>query len=639
MNDTSKIIAIIVAVFFIGYFLEEAIDATYSHNDELKGLIEHNIELLSELASVFASFSIFAISWHAYGKSRDNHSLFLGATFLVVGILSLFHLLSYPFMPDFITPNSSHKSDVFLVESRLILSICFLVSAYIYTETLPKVINRSVLLASAIVVSAISMVLGLFYHTSIFAAYDPDTGYTSSVIYLFYITAILYASYLYAKRLKETGQKNLHLLIYGFIIIISSILVYFSYELSGHFLIITGFYFVYLALYKSSVELPYEKLAIAEEKLRHAAEEKYKNLFDNANDAIVIFDLEDNITAWNRGAANIFGWTAQEAIGKKLVQLIQPSNLLGLDKIVNEVLTDRAVSGVDISVPRKNGTMVDVSLTISPIKGTNQNIISLSGIFRDNTERKKVDEIRLENERLVLANKAKSEFLTVMSHELRTPLNSVIGFSEILKQKTAGELNAKQEHFVDNVIRSGKNLLTLINDILDITRIESGKMDFVIEDIPVSDLINEALDSIKAKAAKQNIVLKKEFDPQLEFIKADRRKINQILFNLLSNAVKFSKKEDGTVTITTKKEGDMARFSVSDTGIGIKEEDMGRLFKDFEQLDSGISRSYGGTGLGLAITKKLVELHGGEVTVESRYGVGSTFTFALPIPAKKQEGT
>lgn len=761
MNDAFKIIAIIVSFFFIGYFTEEAIDAAYSQNDKIKDMVEHYIEVLSELVSIFISFSIFTISWNAYGKNRDNHSIFLGATFLVVGILSLFHLLSYPFMPDFITPNSSHKSAFFLIDSRLILTICFLGSAYIYKETLPGLINRSILLASAIVVSAISLVLGLFYHTSLFPAYDPDAGYTGYGISLFYIAAILYASYLYAKRLRETGQENLRLLIYGSIIIIFSIFVYFSYEISGHFLIITGFYFIYLALYKSSVELPYEKLAIAEEKLRHTAEEKYRNLFDNANDAIVTIDLEENITSWNKTAEKTFGWDAEEIIGKKFSKLIVPQNILAKkDMIVHDAISGRVISGIDVKCPRKDGGMVDVNLTVSPIRDINHDVIGLSGIMRDITERKNAEEtlaeseekfrnlfdnatdgimladietkkqymanknickmlgyspeeilnlsvmdlhpekdlpwiielfekqargesslienlpvkrkdgtvfyadintsplniggklynmgifrditdrrrneeMRRENERLALANKAKSEFLAVMGHELRTPLNSVIGFSEILKQKTVGELNERQEHFVDNVLVSGKHLLHLINDILDITGVESGKIDFVREDIPVVEVINETLDSIKEKATKQNIVLKKEFDPQLTSVRADRRRFKQIFFNLLSNAVKFSKKEGGTVTVTTKKEGDMARFSVSDTGIGIKKEDMGRLFKEFEQLDSGISRSYGGTGLGLAISKKLVELHGGKIMVESKYGEGSNFTFLLPLVTKK----
>ena len=244
---------------------------------------------------------------------------------------------------------------------------------------------------------------------------------------------------------------------------------------------------------------------------------------------------------------------------------------------------------------------------------------------------KEAQEVQLENERLVSAGKAKSEFLANMSHELRTPLNSIIGFSQLLKEKTFGGLNEKQEHQVDNVIVSGKFLLNLINDILDLSRIEAGKMDLIFEKIPVSETINEILILMNEKAAKNKIKIKKEFDPQLEFIEADKQRFKQILFNLLSNAAKFSKPEGGTITITAVKEGNRAIFSVSDTGIGIREEDLGKLFNKFEQLDSGLTKHYGGSGLGLAISKKLVRLQGGDIWIESNFGEGTKVFFTIPI--------
>jgi two-component system cell cycle sensor histidine kinase PleC len=254
--------------------------------------------------------------------------------------------------------------------------------------------------------------------------------------------------------------------------------------------------------------------------------------------------------------------------------------------------------------------------------------------IEDVTERKKLEELRLENERLISVNKARSEFLTIMSHELRTPLTSVIGYSIILEGKSQGELNKKQMLFVENILKSSKHLLGLINNILDMAKIETGKLEMVIEEISVPDTINEILKLIKENAAGSNIILKKKFDPELKSIMADRRALKQILFNLLSNAIKFSKENGGFVNVSAKREGDNVKISVSDTGIGIKEEDIPRLFQEFEQLDSGTSRKYAGTGLGLAITKQLVELHGGKIWVESRYGEGSNFTFLLPMTGK-----
>ncbi|NJD78939.1 MAG: ATPase, partial [Candidatus Methanoperedens sp.] len=264
------------------------------------------------------------------------------------------------------------------------------------------------------------------------------------------------------------------------------------------------------------------------------------------------------------------------------------------------------------------------------------NVVQVIEYSLDITERKEAEKIRLENLRLDLASRTKSEFLANMSHELRTPLNAIIGFCELIKQKVHGGLTEKQERYVDNVLTSGKFLLSLINDILDLSKVEAGKIELAIEKISLPSVINETMNLIKEKASKHNIDLKKEFDPMLDTIEADQQRLKQILFNLLSNAVKFSKEEGGTVTITTKKERDMAKISISDTGIGIREDDITKLFTEFEQLDSGISKKYGGTGLGLAITKKLVELHGGKIMVESKAGEGTTFTFSLPLQEKSK---
>jgi hypothetical protein len=209
-----KLLIIVASVFLIGYILEEAMDQSGLNNP---ALVEHPLEILSELFSAFVAFSIFAITWHAYSKSRDNHSLLLGSSFAVVGLLILFHTLSYPFMPDFITPNSSHKAAIILMGSRLILAISLVAGAYTYKDTFPKLINKRVLLSSIIALSAVSLAILLFYHDSMFANLDTGTGYSSLMILFISINTaiILYAIYLYDKRIKETGQKNLIFLIYA----------------------------------------------------------------------------------------------------------------------------------------------------------------------------------------------------------------------------------------------------------------------------------------------------------------------------------------------------------------------------------------------------------------------------------------
>lgn len=246
-------------------------------------------------------------------------------------------------------------------------------------------------------------------------------------------------------------------------------------------------------------------------------------------------------------------------------------------------------------------------------------------------ELKKAEELRLEKERIEYARMVKNEFIANLSHEMRTHLNSIIGFSELLK--TAG-LNEKQQRYVGNILKSGSLQLSIIRDLLDLSKVETGKMELSLERINVPDAIEETLAPLKEMAEKQTVTLKKELDPALEFMEADRYIFKQVMYNLLSNAIKFGKEEGGFVTITTRKEGDTASFSVKDAGIGIREKDLGRVFDQFPHIDTEVSKRSEGTGLGLALSKQLVELHGGKIRAESRFGEGSTFTFLLPLKAE-----
>lgn len=623
-----NLLAIIAPVFLIGYFLESF--------KNVSSILGYYFEITTELLSIVLSFFIFVITWNSYSRSKDNHSLFLGAGFFSIGLLGLYHMLSYPFMPAFLTPNSIEKSAIFRNEAISILAVLFFVSAYVHKNTLTWLINKYVLFLSTIVFSFFSLIIVLFYQEHLFEMIN-HVGISFSIFIQLVTAAIfVYTGYLYTGRLRETEQNNIICLIYGFVIIVISNIVYLFYGYAGNLLTAAGFYFVYLALYKSSIEEPFEKQAEAEAKLRSAAEERYRNLVDNADDAIITTYLDGRVISWNPAAEKIFGWTAQEATGNKVSQLLVPIKMrIENEHIIHNTLLGRAVSGIETVYIDRVGTEIDVSLTYSPLYNANHIIIGLSCIIRDITERKMAEELRNENLRLGHALKAKSEFLTNMSHDLGTPLNAILGFSQILKQKIPGELNKKQEKYVENIHTSGLRMLDIINDILDLGKAETGKIDMAIEKISVPATVDETISLLKEKMAKHNAVIKKELDPELEFIEADKQRLKQILFNLLSNAVKFSKPEGGTVTVSTKKLGEVAKISVSDTGIGIKEEDMGKLFEPFEQLDLGISGKYGSTGLGLVITKKLVELHGGKIMVKSKYGEGSTFTFLLPIAAKK----
>lgn len=240
-------------------------------------------------------------------------------------------------------------------------------------------------------------------------------------------------------------------------------------------------------------------------------------------------------------------------------------------------------------------------------------------------------ELAESNKRLEEVSLSKSDFLANMSHELRTPLNAVIGFSEVLQDQMFGPINDKQQEYVNNILTSGKHLLSLINDILDLSKVESGKMNLEISNFSLRETVDASMIMLREKAMKGGIELIMELTSQVDVrIEADQRKLKQILFNLLSNAVKFTPK-DGTVVVSAVKDGDFIEITVADTGVGVKEEDIPKLFHAFTQLESVYTKEFEGTGLGLALTRQLVELHGGKIWVNSMYGIGSRFSFTIPL--------
>ncbi|MFZ3089642.1 MAG: HAMP domain-containing sensor histidine kinase [Nitrospirota bacterium] len=229
------------------------------------------------------------------------------------------------------------------------------------------------------------------------------------------------------------------------------------------------------------------------------------------------------------------------------------------------------------------------------------------------------------------ASRAKTEFLANVSHELRTPLNSIIGFSDLLRERSFGELNKKQEGFVNHIHSSGEQLLNLINGILDLSRIESGRVALRLDKIELANTIKDILQMFKERAISNNIEITIEIEKEIKDIEADEQKIKQVLSCLLSNAIKFTP-AGGSIHIRAQApQADFVEVSVEDTGIGIKSEDIPKLFKPFSQLESVYTKTTKGTGLGLAFAKKLVELHGGRIWVESEYGKGSKFIFTIPV--------
>ena len=240
------------------------------------------------------------------------------------------------------------------------------------------------------------------------------------------------------------------------------------------------------------------------------------------------------------------------------------------------------------------------------------------------------NEIQDKSRQLEAANRHKDEFLASMSHELRTPLNAVIGFSEVLLERMFGDINDKQEEYLNDILASGRHLLSLINDILDLAKIEAGRMELDLEDFEVAQAIDNAVVLVRERASRKGLALETTLAPGLGSVRADQRKIKQVLLNLLSNAVKFTP-EGGRIEVGAERLDGVVEVWVRDTGIGIAADDQEAVFEEFRQVGTDYAKKHEGTGLGLTLSRKFVELHGGHIAVKSRVGEGSTFTFTLPV--------
>ena len=393
---------------------------------------------------------------------------------------------------------------------------------------------------------------------------------------------------------------------------------------------------------------------MAERKLAEAASAQLVAIVNSSDDAIVGKDLNGIVSSWNYGAEKVFGYAAEEMIGQSITRLI-PADRQGEEvHVLSRIRRGESVEHFETVRVAKDGRQIDISLTVSPIRDASGRVTGASKVARDITERKRAEreilqlnaqlenrvlkrtaELAVAKDRAEAADRLKSEFLAHMSHELRTPLNGIIGFSEFLIDGKPGPLNPKQLEYMSDVLTSGRDLLALINDVLDLAKVEAGKMELHPEVFSFRGAVTEICSIIGAMANEKEVVIERELDVQPDEVWLDKQKFKQVLYNLLSNAVKFTH-NNGRVSITaTMEERSRLRLQVCDTGVGIKAEDLPKMFLEFRQLDSGLTRRHQGTGLGLALTKKIVEFQDGTISVESTPGKGSTFTVILPLKGRE----
>lgn len=401
-------------------------------------------------------------------------------------------------------------------------------------------------------------------------------------------------------------------------------------------------------------------------------------IFNSANFSSIATDANGVIQIFNVGAERMLGYLAEDVLNKitpadisDQQELIARAETLSLELGTPitpgfEALVFKASRGIEdiyeLTYIRRDGSRFPAIVSVTALRDALGAIIGYLLIGTDNTARKQVEAeqrkldqlLQKKNIELEHANRMKSEFLATMSHELRTPLNAIIGFSEALKDGLMGPISATQQEYIGDIFTSGQHLLSLINDILDLSKVEAGMMDLELEAVNLTCLLLGSLSIVKEKALAQSIVLEFETAEDLGLPYVDIRKTKQIVYNLLANAVKFST-GGSRVTLRARlvarqavgtlagdwpvygfppPENDHTEFleiSVSDSGIGISEKNLTRLFQAFSQIDSSLARRFQGTGLGLAMVKKIAELHGGSVAVASSEGKGARFAVWLPL--------
>jgi len=377
------------------------------------------------------------------------------------------------------------------------------------------------------------------------------------------------------------------------------------------------------------------------QQLLAASEEKYRNLVEHANDIIYILTSEGVFTYVSPNWTEILGHGAHEVINQPFHPFVHPEDVTKCLEFLQAILeTGQKQKGVEYRVKHQDGGWRWHTSNASPQYDSDGNIIGCLGIAHDISDRKHAEaELQRTNAQLARATQLKDEFLANMSHELRTPLNAILGMTEGLQERVFGPLNERQTNALSTIERSSTHLLTLINDILDLSKVEAGQMELHLVATSVPALCQTSLSFIRQQALKKKIQLHTEIPPNLPEIVVDERRINQVLINLLSNAVKFTPPE-GTITLkvevlkpdpkSSNTDVKTVRFAVIDTGIGIAPHNRHKLFRPFVQIDGALNRRQMGTGLGLALVKRIAQLHGGQVDVTSEVGVGSCFWVDLP---------
>ncbi|MEO7190590.1 MAG: PAS domain S-box protein [Vicinamibacterales bacterium] len=352
-------------------------------------------------------------------------------------------------------------------------------------------------------------------------------------------------------------------------------------------------------------------------------------IVDSSDDAIVSKDLNSIVTSWNGAAERMFGYTAAEMVSQSIRKIIPQDRQQEEDTVLSRIRSGQRVEHFETIRQRKDGTLVPVSLTVSPIRDENGTILGASKIARDISDRERAEH---ERQRLLAiarnASRLKDDFLATLSHELRTPLNAIVGYVRMLQSDLL--TGDKRRRAMDTISRNVTSLTQIVEDVLDVSRIVAGKLRLDVQSVDLGPIVVTALETVRPAADAKGVQLTTIIDPRTPSVSGDPERLQQILWNILSNAVKFTGR-GGKVQTRLEQVNSSIEITVSDTGIGIPPEFLPHVFDRFRQADSGIDRASGGLGLGLAIARHLVELQGGRIFADSEgAGKGSSFRVELP---------
>ncbi|OGS83650.1 MAG: hypothetical protein A2061_08680 [Gallionellales bacterium GWA2_59_43] len=612
------------------------------------------MHMTMESFSIVVAMLIFGVTWNAYSDERAGNVMIIACAMLAVGLIDFVHMLSFKGMADFVTPSGPEKAINFWLSARFLAAMALLVVAMRPWTPLASPVKKYWLLVGALAIVLLVVWVGLFHQEVLPRTFIEGQGLTPLKIAAEYlIVAILaIAALLFYRQARRGGGHEATSLFAAVAISALSELSFTLYKnvtdifnLLGHVYKVIAYLYIYQAMFVTLVREPYQRL--------YTAEKEFRTTFELAAVGVAHVAPDGRWLRVNQRLCDILRYSREELLSKTFQNVTHPDDVeLDLDYVQRILSGDIANYSIEKRYLRKGGEIVWVNLTVALVRHRDGSPNYFIAVIADITERKKTEQelqaYRQHLEEMVddrteqllhakeaaeAANFAKSAFLSNMSHELRTPLNAILGFSELMVNDP--ETPAAQKANLDIINRSGTYLLGMINDVLDLSKIEAGRLELDIKAFDLLTMLEDAGRLIEQRALSGNLTFSLDLDPDMQrYVRGDGGKLRQVVVNLLGNAVKFTHEGGVILRAGTRPADDPAmvrlRIEIEDSGVGIPADKFGELFKPFVQLAETSGTK--GTGLGLVISRSLIELMGGRIDVESVPGKGTIFGIDLPLP-------